>query len=126
MLGLAASAVRRGVVLVPRRHTAAPAYKQSVSPSTPSITITEDCAARIKKVNEKDNSSPLLRLSVVSGGCSGMKYDFKWEKEADSTDVVFERDGAVVLVDPESLKWVSGSKVGVKSEMMKYDFKWEK
>ncbi len=45
----------------------------------------------------------MLRVSVEGGGCSGFQYKFDVEREQADDDLVLERDGATVLIDPVSL-----------------------
>ena len=46
----------------------------------------------------------MLRISVEGGGCSGFQYKFDVERAKAEDDLVIERDGAVVLVDPVSVR----------------------
>ena len=48
----------------------------------------------------------LFRVSVEGGGCSGFQYRFDLVKETAPDDVLVERDGARVVVDPVSLGFV--------------------
>ena len=63
-----------------------------------------------------------LRLRVDGGGCSGFQYKFELTQEQDADDVVFERDGAKLLVDEGSLEMVRGSTVDFVEEMISSSF----
>lgn len=78
--------------------------------STP-VVVTERAARRIAKILSKEAPGTVLRVSVEGGGCSGFqyKYDLVTEREAD--DLVLERDGATVLIDPVSLQYMEGSEI---------------
>ena len=66
----------------------------------------------------------MLRIAVDGGGCSGFQYAFSLDADAGvgPADVVFERDGAKVVVDDVSLEYVRGATVDYVEEMIKSSF----
>jgi iron-sulfur cluster assembly accessory protein len=48
---------------------------------------------------------------VSGGGCSGFQYGFDLDRNRAGDDIVIERDGAVVLIDPVSLPYMGGSEI---------------
>ena len=78
-----------------------------------SITISERAARRIGEIREEKNISPdiPLRVSVVSGGCSGLTYDlnFDSEKEITDQDKQFEDHGVKMVVDMRSFLYLAGT-----------------
>ena len=86
------------------------------------VNVTEQAAAKIKEMIAAENREGQgLRLKVVGGGCSGLQYkiDFDLPK---TTDKVFEKDGAKVLVDMKSLLYLSGTELDYKEELMQSGF----
>jgi len=73
---------------------------------------------------EKQTALPMLRIAVDGGGCSGFQYAFSLDADAGvgPADVVFERDGAKVVVDDVSLEYVRGATVDYVEEMIKSSF----
>lgn len=61
--------------------------------------------------NQEANPSVVLRLAVDGGGCSGFSYSYEFEAAAEPDDLVVERDGAVMVVDPVSLDFLRGAEV---------------
>jgi len=59
---------------------------------------------------------------VDSGGCSGFQYVFEMSGEKDEEDVVFQRDGAHVVVDPASLQFIKGATVDFEQELIRSAF----
>ena len=62
---------------------------------------------------------------MESGGCSGFQYTFTMEYESlplDSSDSVFKRDEAVVVVDDVSMEFVRGATVDFVQEMIRSSF----
>ena len=73
------------------------------------LTVTERAVAAVKSVREDDTQG--LRISVASGGCSGLQYSLALENEAISGDEVLEFGGVRVFVDPASVMWLPGTVV---------------
>jgi iron-sulfur cluster assembly accessory protein len=55
---------------------------------------------------------------VDSGGCHGFQYQFTTDGPATSEDIVFEREGAKVIVDEVSLPLLTGSTIEYKEELI--------
>ncbi len=50
-----------------------------------------------------------VRVGVKSGGCSGLSYDLKFDKEKDEEDKVFEDNGVKIIVDKKSFLYLIGT-----------------
>ena len=101
--------------------------------ATDDLVLTEACVRRLRQLAAEENTSvasglgsaPLLRIAVDGGGCSGFQYAFSLETSDEAigpTDVVFERDGARVVVDDVSLAFVRGATVDYVEEMIRSSF----
>ncbi len=75
------------------------------------VDLTSNAAARVAVIAAKLAKPAILRLSVEGGGCSGFQYKFGLAESIDSDDIVAERDGVRLVVDPMSLDLVSGAAV---------------
>ena len=75
------------------------------------MTLSPSAAARVATIAAKQGKPAILRLSVEGGGCSGFQYKFGLAEAADADDLVVERDGVTLVVDPVSLDLVAGSMV---------------
>ena len=75
------------------------------------ITISERAATQIKKILIDEGSDSNLRISVLGGGCSGFQYSFSIDDNTMDDDIVLERDGVKVLVDPMSVEYMTGSEI---------------
>ena len=71
------------------------------------ITVTTSAVNEIRKMLD-DNNEPALRLGIVGGGCSGLSYKFKYDKQARPNDNVLEVDGVTLFVDPKSMTYLDG------------------
>ena len=75
------------------------------------MTLSPSAAARVATIAAKQGKPAILRLSVEGGGCSGFQYKFGLAEAAEADDLVVERDGVTLVVDPVSLDLVGGSVV---------------
>lgn len=73
--------------------------------------LSPSAAARVATIAAKQGKPAILRLSVEGGGCSGFQYKFGLADAAAADDLVVERDGVTLIVDPVSLDLVAGSMV---------------
>lgn len=80
-----------------------------------SISISDRAAKRIHQIREEQNISNEIpiRVSVVSGGCSGLTYDldFDSKKEISKEDKEFSAHGIKVVVDTRSFLYLAGTKL---------------
>lgn len=74
------------------------------------ITLSEKAALQIKQLVQSRGGGDALRLSVDSGGCSGMQYNLGLGTKREGDEVVV-RDGAQLVIDRESLKYLGDSMV---------------
>ena len=75
------------------------------------IDISESAARRVAAIAVRQGKPAILRLSVDSGGCSGFQYVFGLADAVAGDDVVAERDGVQLVVDPVSLDLIRGATV---------------
>jgi len=88
------------------------------------VTLTERAARRICEIAAGDQKpDAALRVSVEGGGCSGFQYKFDIVSGKAADDIVLERDGAMVLIDPVSLEYMAGSEIDFVDELIGASFK---
>lgn len=83
----------------------------SAAMDTPGLTLSPSAAARVAAIAARQGKEPLLRLAVEGGGCSGFQYRFALAEMAEADDLIVERDGVRLVVDPVSLELIAGSTV---------------
>jgi len=86
------------------------------------VTLSERAAKRIARILSREPAGTALRISVSGGGCSGFQYGFDLDAARASDDIVVERDGAVVLIDPVSLPYMGGSEVDFVDDLIGQSF----
>jgi len=82
------------------------------------VRVTERAFARLAEIAEDAGEAKALRVAVLGGGCSGFQYEFQLEDEVSDDDLVIEGNGQRVLVDPESLPFLSGAVIDFKDELI--------
>ena len=87
------------------------------------IQLTPKAIDRIRQVFVKQGiEGGGLRLGVQGGGCSGLSYLIRFEKQERPTDQVLEFDGVKVFVDPKSLLYLDGMTLDYKESLMQSGF----
>jgi iron-sulfur cluster assembly accessory protein len=78
-----------------------------------------------QRIKEIGNDDAYLRILVEGGGCSGFQYKFDLESGNinHDEDLVFEKDGAKVVVDEISLDYLKGSTIEYHSELIRSAFR---
>jgi iron-sulfur cluster assembly protein len=97
----------------------------SGSDGNPTIEVTEAAAEQalnLLEQEEMDVDEAGLRLFVQQGGCAGLSYGMRFDRDAEDDDVVYEHHGLRVFVDPSSLNYIEGSVVDFESGLQAEGF----
>jgi iron-sulfur cluster insertion protein len=81
------------------------------------VAVTERAARRIAEITAAEGRGA-LRVAVLAGGCNGFQYRFELDDATQDDDVVIERGGAKVLIDPVSLDLLAGAELDYAEELM--------
>jgi iron-sulfur cluster assembly protein len=87
------------------------------------ISLTQSAATRVRSFLEKRGRGVGLRIGVRKSGCSGYAYTIDYADAIDADDVVFDRDGVKVIIDPESLGLIDGTEVDFVKDGLNEAFK---
>jgi iron-sulfur cluster insertion protein len=60
----------------------------------------------------------MLRVFIEGGGCSGFQYGFDFVDLAGEDDMVIERAGVRVVVDPLSYQYLLGAELDYREDLM--------
>jgi len=88
-----------------------------------SVTVSDRALARIGEILKSEPAGTMLRVSVEGGGCSGFQYKFDMERAKAPDDLVIDRAGAVVLIDPVSVGFMAGSEIDFVEDLIGASFK---
>jgi iron-sulfur cluster assembly accessory protein len=86
-------------------------------------TVSARAAKRIAAILAGEPAPAMLRLAVTGGGCSGFQYNFAIDESRMDDDLVLERDGAKILIDPVSLDFLAGSEIDFTDDLIGQAFK---
>jgi iron-sulfur cluster assembly accessory protein len=87
------------------------------------VTVSERAARKIGEILGQEPAGTMLRVSVEGGGCSGFQYKFGTDRAKADDDIVIERAGATVLIDPLSLNYMAGSEIDFVDDLIGSAFK---
>ncbi|MCT4628309.1 iron-sulfur cluster assembly accessory protein [Winogradskyella sp.] len=76
------------------------------------IKVSETAKNKVVQLMNEDGFDPstdYVRVGVKSGGCSGLSYDLKFDKEQLEDDKVFEDNGIKIIVDKKSFLYLVGT-----------------
>lgn len=86
------------------------------------VAVSSAAAKRVAKILSTEPNMKALRVSVEGGGCSGFSYKFDLTDTSQDDDIVLEREGATVLIDPISLMYMGGSIIDFVDDLMGQSF----
>ncbi|HEV2560601.1 MAG TPA: iron-sulfur cluster insertion protein ErpA [Rhizomicrobium sp.] len=87
------------------------------------VTVSARAAKRISQILKAEPAPVMLRVAVTGGGCSGFQYNFTLDDTRLDDDLVIEREGATVLVDPVSLDFLKGAEIDFTDDLIGAAFK---
>lgn len=74
------------------------------------VALSSEAVTRLAAwIKRKPELGQIVRVGVKGGGCSGLEYVLRLEHDKKPTDLVWERDGLVVVCDPKSAKVLQGA-----------------
>ncbi|MGM5469037.1 HesB/IscA family protein [Flavobacteriaceae bacterium LMO-SS05] len=76
------------------------------------IKVSETAKKKVVELMTEDGfdaNKHFVRVGVKSGGCSGLSYDLKFDKEQFEGDKVFEDNGVKIIVDKKSFLYLIGT-----------------
>ncbi len=76
------------------------------------IKVSDTAKKKVVELMTEDGynaTTDFIRVGVKSGGCSGLSYDLKFDKEQLEDDKVFEDNGVKIIVDKKSFLYLVGT-----------------
>lgn len=77
------------------------------------ITITDKAKTRIEEIlqDQQYDSSYFVRVSVESGGCSGLSYSLNFDNTDQKDDQIFEDKGIKLVLNIKSFLYLAGTEL---------------
>ncbi|MEJ2762248.1 MAG: iron-sulfur cluster insertion protein ErpA [Gammaproteobacteria bacterium] len=74
--------------------------------------FTDSAVAKVKElIEDEGNDALMLRVFISGGGCSGFQYGFTFDEAIGDGDVVIDRGGVKLLIDPMSIQYLTGAEI---------------
>jgi iron-sulfur cluster assembly protein len=76
------------------------------------IKVSETAKKKVIELMREDGFDEVkdyVRVGVKSGGCSGLSYDLKFDKDQFDGDKVFEDNGVKIIIDKKSFLYLIGT-----------------
>jgi len=89
-----------------------------------SITLTDSAAQRVRLFLEREGGLA-LRLGVRKTGCSGWAYVVSIAPSVEAGDHLFEDHGVKVVVNADSLPYLSGSRIDYVADGLNRTFRFD-
>ncbi len=91
----------------------------------PVIEVTDAAAERIRELLEKENklATHSLRMKVVGGGCSGLRYELAFHDRLNEADSVINTHGVKIVVDEKSALYLMGTTLDFVDSLNETGFK---
>ncbi len=87
------------------------------------ITLTDNAATKVKDLIEAEGEPNLaLRVAVRPGGCSGFSYEMFFDSDLADDDLITEKSGVKVVVDPSSAQLLTGATLDYKDGLQQAGF----
>jgi iron-sulfur cluster insertion protein len=76
------------------------------------LSFTDAAARKVRElIDEEHNDALMLRVFISGGGCSGFQYGFTFDEGVGEGDVIVERNGVRLLIDPMSIQYLAGAEI---------------
>jgi iron-sulfur cluster assembly protein len=91
----------------------------------PLIEVTEPAAERIQELLGKEGKAGThgLRMKVIGGGCSGLRYELAFDDQKRDVDTEIEVSGVRVIVDEKSALYLAGTTLDFVDTLQESGFK---
>jgi iron-sulfur cluster assembly protein len=93
----------------------------------PLINVTASAADRIRELLEKEGKLAThgLRMKVIGGGCSGLRYELAFDDTIEDADTQVDANGVRVIVDDKSALYLVGTTLNFVDTLQESGFKME-
>lgn len=91
----------------------------------PLIEVTPPAAQRIRDLLEKEGKLAThgLRMKVIGGGCSGLRYELAFDDQVRDADTELEVGGVRLIVDEKSALYLAGTTLDFVDTLQESGFK---
>ncbi len=96
------------------------------APNQPVVLLTDAAIEKVRSMMAKEGKEGYaLRVGVVTGGCAGLSYEMKFQKNPYDNDHTFEQNGLRVIVNEESKPFLQGIHIDYVDTLKESGFKYK-
>lgn len=88
---------------------------------TANFNISDSAVQQLRAMQK--NKPQFLRISILSGGCSGLQYQFSLETQTQPDDIFVRKDDIAVIIDPVSYPFLENASLIYEQELIGSYFK---
>jgi len=97
--------------------------KQVIDSTRADMVFTDTAAMKVMELVQAEDDGDLnLRVYITGGGCSGFQYGFAFDEKIQDGDLVVERQGVKLVVDPMSYQYLIGAEVDYQEDLQGAQF----
>jgi iron-sulfur cluster assembly protein len=91
------------------------------------ITLSEKAYQKVKQLIQESNydSAYFLKVEVVGGGCSGLKYNMDFTNQSNPDDQIFEHLDLKIVTNKKSLLYLIGTELDYSDGLNGKGFEWK-
>jgi iron-sulfur cluster assembly accessory protein len=99
---------------------------QTTPPNAPVVTLTDAAVEKVKSMMAKDGKEGFaLRVGVVTGGCAGLSYEMKFQKNPYDNDIAWQQKDLKIIVNQESVTFLKGIQIDYVDTLKESGFKYK-
>ena len=103
------------------QHTQNTTHK---TPNHPVVVLTDAAIEKVRSMMAKEGKDGYaLRVGVVTGGCAGLSYEMKFQKNPYDNDKTSEQNGLRIIVNEESVSFLQGIQIDYVDTLKESGFK---
>ena len=92
----------------------------------PIVKLTAEAVAKVKSMMTKEVKETYgLRVGVTTGGCAGMSYDLRLQKDSYENDIILEQDGLKIFINPQIQPFIKGTQIDFKDTLKESGFQYK-
>src|SRR5690606_18897823 len=96
------------------------------TPNAPVVTLTDAAIEKVKSMMAKEGKEGYaLRVGVVTGGCAGLSYEMKFQKNPYDNDIVSQQKDLKIIVNQESIQFLQGIQIDYVDTLKESGFKYK-
>ena len=96
------------------------------STNAPIVILTDAAIEKVKSMMAKEGKEGFaLRVGVVTGGCAGLSYEMKFQKNPYDNDITWQQGDMKIIVNQESASFLKGIQIDYVDTLKESGFKYK-